>query len=192
MRLLAAAVLAVPAVFLSAPAGAQDAAADRSAPVEPRAYSGLWYEIARTPTPFQRTCDGGVTASYTVEDDGTVGVLNRCDLPGGETSRIEGTAEVLGERFRQLQVDFPQSPDPQGMGANYVIAAVGPKAEDGRYAWAVVRSPDEGHGWILARDAELSDDARDAAVEAMRRSGIDTSRLDDTPQPPTTYDPADG
>ncbi len=31
--------------------------------IEPEACAGLWYEIARTPAPFQDQCDGGVTAS---------------------------------------------------------------------------------------------------------------------------------
>ncbi len=154
--------------------------------IDPQAYAGLWYEIARTPAPFQDRCDGGVTASYELNDDGTVGVTNRCDLPDGTVNSVEGTAEVVGDGFRRLNVDFPESPDEAG--ANYVVEAVGP-IEDGRYAWAVVRGPGEGYGWILARSPDLSGEARDEAEAAMQESGLDTARLTDTPQPRQNYEP---
>ncbi len=154
--------------------------------IDPQSYAGLWYEIARTPAPFEDQCDGGVTASYEIMDDGTVGVTNRCDLPDGTVNSVEGMADVVGDGFRRLNVDFPQSPDEQG--ANYVIEAVGPR-EDGHYAWAVVRGPGEGFGWILARSPELSEEARADAEAAMQSAGIDTGRLTETPQPPQNYAP---
>ena len=164
---------------------------DPSDAVEPQAYAGLWYEIARTPAPFEQKCDGGVTAQYEIEGDGAIGVLNRCDLPGGEVSSIEGTAEALEERFRQLKVTFPESPEDEGPGANYVISAVGMQ-QDGQYPWAVVRGPGEGIGWILSRTPELSPEMRKAAEAALEEAGIDLDRLKETAQPPQNYDPAEG
>lgn len=179
------------ALSLAAPAAlAQDASPD-GLQVDPAAYAGLWYEIARTPAPFEQNCDGGVTARYALADADTVSVLNRCDQPGGEVSRIEGSAEVLDESFTRLSVDFPQSPEDE-VGANYVIEAVGPQ-QDGAYAWAVVRGAGEGEGegigWILARDPELGADARAAAEAALEDAGIDPAALEETPQPPQNYDP---
>ncbi len=153
--------------------------------IEPEAYAGLWYEIARTPAPFQDQCDGGVTASYVIEDDGAIGVVNRCDLPDGTVNSVEGTAETVGDGFRRLKVDFPQSPEEEG--ANYVIEAVGPKEGD-QYAWAVVRGPGEGFGWILARSPDVSEEVRAEAEAAMQAAGLDPARLSDTAQPPQNYE----
>ena len=146
-------LLAAAFALSSAPALAQDAASAPELEIDPQAYAGLWYEIARTPAPFQDQCDGGVTASYEIVDDGEIAVTNRCDLPDGTFNSVEGVAEPVGDGFRRLNVAFPQSEDEEG--ANYVIEAVGPE-EDGRYAWAVVRGPGEGFGWILSRSPELS------------------------------------
>jgi apolipoprotein D and lipocalin family protein len=154
--------------------------------IEPEAYAGLWYEIARTPAPFQDQCDGGVTASYALEGDGVIGVVNRCDLPDGTVNSVEGTAETVGDGFRRLNVDFPQSPAEEG--ANYVIEAVGPK-DDGVYGWAVVRGPGEGFGWILSRRPEITADVRAEAEAAMQEAGLDPARLSDTKQPPQNYEP---
>ena len=55
-------------------------------------YAGLWYEIARYPTAFDEDAVA-VTAEYTLNDDGTVAVLNK-GLVGsldGEPTSIQGT-----------------------------------------------------------------------------------------------------
>lgn len=41
-------------------------------PVDLNRYAGLWYEIGRYENGFERGCEG-VTAQYTVRDDGLVG-----------------------------------------------------------------------------------------------------------------------
>ena len=156
--------------------------------VEPEAYAGLWYEIARTPTPFQIQCEGGVTALYELIDDDTVRVLNRCDVAGGEASSVEGTAEEVGSDFRRFDVAFGPSPDDDRV--NYVVEAVGP-VEDERHAWAAVSDGDGGTGWILAPRPDLDADARDDARAALEEAGVDVGALQDTPQPPENYDPED-
>ena len=40
-------------------------------------YAGRWYEIARYPHRFEEGCSS-VTADYTLQDDGTIRVVNRC------------------------------------------------------------------------------------------------------------------
>jgi apolipoprotein D and lipocalin family protein len=171
--------------FLAAPAAAQSAP-DTGVEVDPQAYEGLWYEVARTPVPFQEQCAGGVTALYEIIDETSLRVVNRCDLGNGEVASIEGTAQVLNERFNALEVDFPATPSEPGV--NYLIEAVGP-IENGRYAWAAVRSPDDDHGWILARSSELDEDARREAEQALEAADLDITRLTPTDQPPQAYDP---
>ena len=66
-------------LMMAAPALAQDAGTTASTEIDPQAYAGIWYEIARTPAPFQEMCAGGVTATYELVGAGTVKVTNRCD-----------------------------------------------------------------------------------------------------------------
>jgi apolipoprotein D and lipocalin family protein len=164
--------------------GAALAADDRT--VDPAAYTGLWYEIARTPTPYQEQCEGGVTALYELIAGDEVRVVNRCDTAGGEVSRVEGTAEEVGDGFRRFEVQIGPSPDDDRV--NYVVEAVGP-VEDGRHAWAAVSDGDGGTGWILAARPELDDAARDEARAALEDAGVDVGQLQDTSQPPENYDP---
>ena len=87
-------------LMMAAPALAQDAGTTASTEIDPQAYAGIWYEIARTPAPFQEMCAGGVTATYELVGAGTVKVTNRCDGEDGQPQGITGEAEVvLGSRF---------------------------------------------------------------------------------------------
>lgn len=181
LRLSAALLLAA-----ALPASAQEAGTTTGTEIDPAAYAGLWYEIARTPTPFQQQCEGGVTAFYEVLDPETLRVLNRCDT-AGEPESIEGTADVLDGNLNTYSVEFPQSPDAPGI--NYVVAAVGPE-QDGQYPWAAVHSPEGDLAWILSRTPELDAEARAQAEEALTQAGADPSALQDTAQPPEDYDPA--
>lgn len=191
---IAAALLALATGWAAGGAAAQDTAATTAATaatgtgieVDPQAYDGLWYEIARTPVPFQRQCRGGATASYEVVDAREVAVVNRCDLPDGGVDRIEGTARPLNEGFNAFEVTFPGGPPPQG--ANYHVEAVGP-IEAGAYRWAAVRGSDDETAWILARTPELDEDALAAARGALEEAGVDPSLLQPTDQPPDAYEP---
>ncbi len=185
----AATVLALLTIMTGPIPAAAQAAPDTGIKVDPQAYQGLWYEIARTPVPFQQQCAGGVTATYDIKSAESLRVLNRCDLADGEVASIEGTAQVLNESFNALEVDFPDTPSEPGV--NYLIEAVGP-IDNGRYAWAAVRSPDNGHGWILARTPQLGDGPQIEAQHALEAAGLDTSRLETTDQPPQNYNPEEG
>jgi apolipoprotein D and lipocalin family protein len=174
------------ALLLATSAHAQEAGATTGLEIDPAAYAGVWYEIARTPVPFQQQCTGGVTATYTLRSDSEVGVENRCDLASGETESATGSADVVDGNFNTFAVEIEDSDAP---GINYVVAAVGEPVE-GQYSWAAVHSPDGDTGWILARDPDLPDDARADAEAALEDLGVDIAQLSDTAQPPQTYDPA--
>ena len=59
-------------------------------------YAGKWYEIARLPTWFQRACESGTTATYTVRPDGKVDVVNSCRKKDGSLKSVRGTAGPAG------------------------------------------------------------------------------------------------
>ena len=54
-----------------------------------------------------RACSG-TTAEYSLVDDSTIGVTNRCRIGGldGGLSRIDGTARVLDDTYARLLVDL--------------------------------------------------------------------------------------
>ncbi len=182
------AIAAVAALLVTVPTLAQEAGTTTALEIDPKAYTGLWYEIASTPTPYEQDCDGGVTATYTLIDDATMEVVNRCDREaGGDEQGVVGEAEVVNGNFNTFSVEFGEESGAPGV--NYVVAAVG-EAEGGQYPWAAVYSPDGNTGWILAREIELSEEERGAAEEALGEVGVDLSQLSNTAQPPQTYDPA--
>ncbi|HEX7572010.1 MAG TPA: lipocalin family protein, partial [Bacteroidota bacterium] len=71
-------------------------------------YCGTWYEIARFPNRFQKECVSNVTATYTLLDDGTIRVVNRCRRANGDTSEAEGKARRKSdaEPASKLEVRF--------------------------------------------------------------------------------------
>lgn len=53
-------------------------------------YAGQWHEIAHLPVSFQNKCRSDITASYTLRDDGLIGVRNGCRTADGELSQADG------------------------------------------------------------------------------------------------------
>jgi lipocalin len=53
---------------------------------------GRWYEIAALPNFFQRHCLRDTTADYSLRDDGTIAVTNRCETELGEFDEARGAA----------------------------------------------------------------------------------------------------
>ena len=66
--------------------------------VDLQRYAGTWYEIARLPQWFQRGCYDS-TATYSLNDDDTVKVVNRCQREGDEASGegLEPSLEANGQ-----------------------------------------------------------------------------------------------
>jgi apolipoprotein D and lipocalin family protein len=142
-------------------------------------YGGNWFEIARYPNRFQRTCVGDVRASYARRADGRLDVLNQCRTVEGMIE-ARGVARVVDDRtFSRLKVRFAPawlSFVPFVWGDYWVIGL----ADD--YSWAVVGSPDRNYLWILARKPRLDDQRAAAARAAARSSGFDLDRLRPTEQ----------
>lgn len=137
------------------------------AQVEPGRYLGLWYEIATTGSFQQQTC-AGTTATYSLLDDVTVEVYNRCLLGGldGPVNDITGTATAVDETFARLLVDFGF-----GFDAPYDIVELDGSAGDEPYQFAGVSSFSGGQLWVLARTPSLDPEVFDAIVERFEDRG---------------------
>ncbi len=137
-------------------------------------YAGTWYEIASYPNEFQRGC-AGTRATYTLREDGRIGVLNECYRGGldGELTRARGTAKVVDPVTKaKLKVTFfwPFYGD-------YWIIDLGKD-----YEYAVVGHPDYRYLWILSRSPRMEEDLYQSILRKIRSLSYDTERLVKTPQ----------
>lgn len=137
-------------------------------------YLGLWYEIAKYPVSFENGCVG-VTAEYSLKDDGTIRVFNKC-LPGSfdaEPTTIEGTASLADPaNTAKLNVSFFAP-----FAAPYWIIDLDPD-----YQWAVVGEPSRTTLWILSRTPTLDDAIYQDIISRLPEKGYDPSKLERMPQ----------
>lgn len=145
--------------------------ADRPEPVphvDLARYVGLWYEIARIPNRFQKRCAWGVTAEYTLRDDGRIDVLNRCYRKDGRAQEAKGLARVVDATTNaRLEVSFFSLLGWRPVWGDYWIIDL---AED--YGHAVVCSPDRAYGWILGRERTLPVEALDRIATRLEVQGF--------------------
>jgi len=137
-------------------------------------YAGFWYEIARYPNNFQKDCFGS-TATYSVREDGTIGVVNSCrkGAPDGPEKKVSGKAWVVDpDTHAKLKVRFfwPFS-------GNYWILQL-----DDSYRYAVVGNPSRTYLWILSRTPTLDTATYTAICEKLKAEGFDPDKLIRTPQ----------
>lgn len=140
-------------------------------------YLGLWYEIGRYDNGFERGCEG-VTAEYTLRDDGLIGVRNSCrqDTPDGRLRVAEGRAKVVdGSDGAKLKVSFF---GPFFFGDYWVLD----RADD--YSWSIVGEPRGRYLWLLSREAQPSPAVRDRIMQRVRDMGYDLSLVRPVQQPP--------
>ena len=148
------------------------------AQVDPPRYLGLWYEIATTPSQQQAAC-AGTTAEYSLIDEETIGVTNRCYVGGldGRLNEIDATARPLDDSFARLMVDFGF-----GFEAPYTIVELVETPGEPPYSHAVVTSAGVQY-WILSRTPEMPEELYQELLARIESAGSDSSRLIPTEQP---------
>jgi apolipoprotein D and lipocalin family protein len=170
--LLRAGLLGIlPALFLLLSACASTSPPPGVTPVSPfdiSRYEGRWYELARLDHSFERGMTD-VSATYTLQPDGTVRVLNRgFDTASGRWKEVIGKARFTGAPdVASLKVSF-FGPFYGG----YHVAALDPN-----YRWALVLGPDTSYCWILARDKQISDSDMKQIVARAQKLGVDSGSL---------------
>ncbi len=141
--------------------------------VDVERYMGLWYQIAAIPTEFQEQCAGGVTANYTLLEDGSVLVENQCFGERGFPRNAEGRAFVDDpETNAKLKVSFVCIRNRCFFFGDYWIIGLGPE-----YEYAVVGHPTREFGWILARDCELSETELEEIKDILEEQFYDFSNF---------------
>ena len=70
-------------------------------------YLGRWYEISKFPNSFQKKCVAKTSAEYELNTDGSLRVLNQCQLADGEMNQAIGQAKQIGDSHSaKLEVRF--------------------------------------------------------------------------------------
>ncbi|MBM4285583.1 MAG: lipocalin family protein [Deltaproteobacteria bacterium] len=138
-------------------------------------YQGKWYEIARLPTWFQRTCAAS-TATYQILGPGKISVENECREADGGQRSIRGTATVVDPKTNaKLEVAFD----------TWVFKIFGSLIKgkywildlDADYQTALVGTPDRHYLWILARTPTLPEERYQALVRRARELDFKTENL---------------
>ncbi|MFN2361243.1 MAG: lipocalin family protein [Marinobacter sp.] len=131
-------------------------------------YQGTWYEIARLDHSFEEGLSN-VTAEYTVQDDGSIRVINRgYSEEDGQWEEAEGRAVFVDdEPDGHLKVSF--------FGPFYASYVVFELDEDYRYVY--ITGYDRDYLWFLSRSPTVDDDALAEFKEVAEEKGFDLDEL---------------
>ncbi|KAJ3705471.1 hypothetical protein LUZ61_009176 [Rhynchospora tenuis] len=143
-------------------------------------YMGRWYEIACFPSQFQPKNGANTRATYTLNEDGTVKVLNET-WTDGKRGFIQGTAFKADAKSDEakLKVRFfvPPFLPIIPITGDYWVLYIGDN-----YQYAVVGQPSRKYLWILSRTPVIDDEVYNHLVEKAKEQGYDVSKLKKTPQ----------
>ena len=139
-------------------------------------YMGTWHEIAKYPNWFQKKCASSTQATYTLQANGQVQVLNRCKTDKGEWSEALGAARQIGSPTSpQLKVRF--APEwlsfiPLVWGDYWIIDL------DPDYQWVVVSEPQREYLWILSRTPQMPETTHQTLLAKLEKLGFDLKRIE--------------
>lgn len=127
-------------------------------------YTGIWYEVAKIPNRFQKQCDRNTTATYELQSDGTLSVINRCIESDGSEDSADGVARVVDTLTNaRLEVSFFSILGFHLFWGDYWIIGL-----DEDYQFAVIGTPSRKYGWILCRQPKISDENMEKAFAILR------------------------
>ncbi len=148
--------------------------------VDLKRYSGKWYEIARYPNKFQKKCVANTTATYNINTDGTLEVINQCLKKDGTMIDAKGKAKIVDTASNaKLKVRFAPgflSFMPAVWGDYWVLDL------DDNYQYAVVGDPNREYLWILSRTPEMKESVYQNLQRQVETMGFNPGKLFKTPQ----------
>jgi apolipoprotein D and lipocalin family protein len=148
-------------------------------------YMGTWYEVAKYPNWFQKRCIANTSASYAVQPNGMLQVLNRCQKEDGSMSEALGAAKQVGDaNSPKLEVRFAPAwlsflPFVWG---NYWVIDLDPQ-----YQLAAVSEPSRKYLWILSRTQTVEPKAYEALLQRLKQKGFNLDAIEISKQ--TTANP---
>ena len=137
-------------------------------------YLGTWYEIARFPHSFEKNLVG-VTATYSLRDDGKIKVLNQGykNTLEGERSEAVGKAKIPNKQEQgKLKVSFFWI-----FYADYFVLEL-----DENYQYVMIGSSSPKYFWILCRTPQMAPEIYAMLLEKARKRGYNLDKLVKVPQ----------
>lgn len=137
-------------------------------------YLGTWYEIARFPHSFEKNLVG-VTATYSLRDDGMIRVLNQGykNTLEGELSVAEGKAKIPDKNDSgKLKVSFFWI----FYGDYYILEL------DENYQYVMIGSSSDKYFWILSRTPQMDEGIYSMLIEKAKKRGYNLDKLVKVPQ----------
>jgi apolipoprotein D and lipocalin family protein len=139
-------------------------------------YMGTWYEVAKYPNWFQKRCIANTSATYAVQSNGMLQVLNRCQKEDGSMSEALGAAKQVGDaNSPKLEVRFAPAwlsflPFVWG---NYWVIDLDPQ-----YQLAAVSEPSRKYLWILSRSKTVEPKAYEALLQRLKQQGFNLDAIE--------------
>jgi apolipoprotein D and lipocalin family protein len=137
-------------------------------------YAGLWYSVYEMPIfyglyPFGYSSVDCInsTATYTVESENTIHVLNRCIYRGKERI-VEGTARYANSSDKNgaLIVNL------FGFDSDYNVIGL-----DDEYQWAVIGTKNRESLWLFSRTPSINTALLEDMKDIAESEGFDTTQL---------------
>jgi len=158
-------------VFISSPIIAKNKYVESlpQVDVDFKRYVGVWYEIARMPNYFEKNLVG-VSATYTLNSDGTITVLNEGyqHTLKGKRKYAKGIAKILPNKKGALKVSFFRP-----FYAGYYVIDM---ADD--YSYALVAGDNPDYLWILSREKRLESALATRLLEKAKKLGVSTEKME--------------
>jgi apolipoprotein D and lipocalin family protein len=139
-------------------------------------YMGTWYEVAKYPNWFQKRCIANTSATYAVQSNGMLQVLNRCQKEDGSITDALGEAKQVGDaNSPKLKVRFAPAwlsflPFVWG---NYWVIDLDPQ-----YQLAAVSEPSRKYLWILSRSKTIEPKAYEALLQRLKQQGFNLDAIE--------------
>jgi apolipoprotein D and lipocalin family protein len=138
-------------------------------------YLGTWYEVARFPHSFEKGLVG-VTASYSLRDDGKIRVINQ-----GFVGKLDGTVKKAEGKAK-----IPDPGNPARLKVSFFLFFYGDYYVlelDDNYGWAMIGSSSPNYFWILSRKPQMEPEIYQMLLDRAEKRGYDLSRLIKVEQP---------
>lgn len=135
--------------------------------VDWNSFLGTWNEIKRIDNSFQSGLTE-VSATYSLQGDGTIRVTNQGLSASGET-RLDGVALIPNPPVGKLKVSFFF---PFFFG-DYLILRI----DRTGYRTALIGGPDPNFLWVFSREKTIPQQVETEYIEYAKTIGYDTNRL---------------
>lgn len=137
-------------------------------------YMGKWYEVAKIPNTFQKSCVQDITASYSLLANNQVKGINSCRKANGQIFQMGIQGKVkdnsnakLGFKITSSWLRFIPM-----LETDYWIVDL---AED--YSHATVSTSDGKYLWILARQPQLAEPVYQQILQRVAKLGFATDKV---------------